>query len=45
MISRQALHAKTIGFVHPTSRKLMAFDSVLPDDMANVLSALRALDG
>jgi 23S rRNA pseudouridine1911/1915/1917 synthase len=45
MISRQALHAKTIGFVHPISRKLMEFDSLLPDDMAEVLSMLRALDG
>jgi 23S rRNA pseudouridine1911/1915/1917 synthase len=45
MISRQALHAKTIGFVHPISRKLMEFDSLLPDDMAEVLSTLRALDG
>ena len=40
-IPRQALHAKTIGFVHPTTRKSMSFDSILPPDMADVLSALR----
>ena len=27
----QFLHAKTIGFVHPTTNKFMEFDSELPD--------------
>ncbi len=40
LISRQALHAKTIGFVHPTTHEALLFDSVLPDDMAMVLNAL-----
>lgn len=31
---RQALHAKTIGFMHPTKNVRMQFDSALPDDMA-----------
>jgi 23S rRNA pseudouridine1911/1915/1917 synthase len=40
-IPRQALHAKTIGFVHPTTRTVMSFDSSLPSDMAEVLGSLR----
>lgn len=38
MLPRQALHAKTLGFVHPRTRELMRFDSELPDDMASVIS-------
>ncbi|NLX72622.1 MAG: RluA family pseudouridine synthase [Bacteroidales bacterium] len=33
ILPRQALHAKTLGFVHPSSGKYMEFDSELPDDM------------
>ena len=33
ILPRQALHAKTLGFVHPTTHKEMIFDSVLPEDM------------
>jgi 23S rRNA pseudouridine1911/1915/1917 synthase len=40
ILPRQALHAKTIGFVHPDSREKMEFDSKLPDDMAQVLAIL-----
>ena len=32
LLPRQALHAKTLGFIHPVSGKLMQFDSSLPDD-------------
>ena len=38
MLPRQALHAKTLGFVHPRTRELMRFDSELPDDMASVIA-------
>lgn len=38
---RQALHAKTLGFVHPASRKLMRFDSELPQDMTLLLDKWR----
>ena len=38
---RQALHAKTLGFVHPTSGHWMQFDSELPDDMINLLDKWR----
>jgi 23S rRNA pseudouridine1911/1915/1917 synthase len=32
VLPRQALHAKTLGFVHPRSGKMVKFDSELPDD-------------
>lgn len=35
---RQALHAKTLGFVHPTTGKNMLFESELPSDMQQVLA-------
>ncbi len=38
---RQALHAKTIGFIHPVSRKEMLFDSALPEDMQKLLENWR----
>lgn len=38
---RQALHAKTLGFVHPTTKKEMFFDTELPDDMKQVIEKWR----
>lgn len=38
---RQALHAKTLGFVHPTTEEWMQFDSELPTDMADLLDKWR----
>ena len=32
IIPRQALHAKTLGFVHPVTKQFMQFDSELPAD-------------
>lgn len=40
IISRQALHARTIGFIHPATRKRMKFDSDLPGDMTEVLKKI-----
>ena len=34
---RQALHAKTLGFVHPTTKQEMFFNSEIPDDMASLI--------
>lgn len=34
---RQALHAKTLGFVHPRTGEAMHFDSELPDDMKELI--------
>ena len=38
---RQALHAKTIGFIHPVSLEDTLFDSDLPDDMQQVIEKWR----
>lgn len=37
----QTLHAKTIGFIHPTSNNWVSFDSELPDYFVNILCSLR----
>ena len=34
---RQALHAKTLGFVHPRTKEWMQFDTDLPEDFSNVI--------
>jgi 23S rRNA pseudouridine1911/1915/1917 synthase len=39
---RQALHAKTIGFIHPVSNKEMLFESDLPEDMREVIEKWRS---
>ncbi|KAB1067842.1 RluA family pseudouridine synthase [Tamlana haliotis] len=33
VLPRQALHAKTLGFVHPTTQEFMRFDSPVPEDI------------
>jgi 23S rRNA pseudouridine1911/1915/1917 synthase len=40
MMNRQALHAKKLGFVHPMTKKMMRFESELPEDMKAVLKYL-----
>ncbi len=37
LLSRQALHARSLGFVHPVTDKKMYFESDLPSDMSVVL--------
>ncbi|MFT4834258.1 MAG: 23S rRNA pseudouridine1911/1915/1917 synthase [Marinoscillum sp.] len=37
VIPRQALHAKTLGFIHPATKEYVQFDSELPEDFTNVL--------
>lgn len=39
---RQALHAKTLGFVHPLTGKELFFNSELPDDMSALIAKWRA---
>jgi len=39
---RQALHAAVLGFEHPVSREMLRFNAPLPDDMQNLITALRA---
>lgn len=38
IMPRQALHAKTLGFVHPHSGKFVQFESELPEDFKNLLA-------
>lgn len=37
---RQALHAKSLGFIHPRTKQFMQFDSELPADMAELVQKL-----
>jgi len=41
IIPRQALHAKTVGFLHPDKEEFLFFDSPLPEDMKILLEKLR----
>ncbi len=43
ILNRQALHAKSLGFIHPTTKKFMNFDSVLPKDFKKILDLLNKL--
>lgn len=38
---RQALHAKTLGFIHPVTGRQMDFDSDIPEDMRNLIDKWR----
>ena len=39
--ARQALHAKSLGFTHPTTKKEMFFDSELAEDMQQLIEKWR----
>ena len=41
LIPRQALHAKSLGFIHPATKEYMFFDSDYPDDMIAVIEKWR----
>lgn len=41
VISRVALHASTLEFRHPTTKKIVKFEAPLPEDMQNLLNMLR----
>jgi len=43
IMRRQALHAKTLGFIHPATKQYLHFDSELPEDFQSLLERLRAL--
>jgi 23S rRNA pseudouridine1911/1915/1917 synthase len=45
LIPRQALHARTLGFVHPSTGKPVTFESSLPPDFQAVLEALEGAGG
>jgi 23S rRNA pseudouridine1911/1915/1917 synthase len=40
---RQALHAKYLSFEHPATKKLMEFESELPEDMKDVIERLEKI--
>ncbi|MDR2010319.1 MAG: RluA family pseudouridine synthase [Bacteroidales bacterium] len=40
-LPRQALHAKSLGFIHPATGKEIFFDSELPDDMQQCIDKWR----
>ena len=41
VMPRQALHAKSLGFIHPFTGKECFFDSELPEDMQQLIDKLR----
>ena len=41
IMPRQALHAQTLGFIHPTQKKYIYFESALPQDFETVLEKWR----
>jgi 23S rRNA pseudouridine1911/1915/1917 synthase len=41
-LGRQALHARVLGFVHPSTGKAMRWESAPPEDMERAIEALRA---
>ena len=42
IIPRQALHAKTLGFIHPLNKQKVMFDSKIPEDMKLVIEKWRS---
>jgi 23S rRNA pseudouridine1911/1915/1917 synthase len=43
ILNRQALHAKNLGFIHPTTKKIVNFESKLPKDFKKILDLLNKL--
>ncbi len=41
LINRQALHAYKLGFIHPINGKKLEFESLLPQDMLELLDKIR----
>lgn len=44
-MSRQALHAATLGFIHPSTEEWIEFDSALPTDMQTVIDRIHRAGG
>lgn len=45
LLPRQALHAQSLGFAHPTTGEAMDFTSEMPEDMTEVWARLRRVEG
>jgi 23S rRNA pseudouridine1911/1915/1917 synthase len=43
ILNRQALHAKSLGFIHPGTKKFKSFNSKLPNDFKKILDLLNKL--
>ena len=41
LLPRQALHAKTLGFIHPKTGEKMQYDSPIPDDFNSAINKWR----
>jgi 23S rRNA pseudouridine1911/1915/1917 synthase len=41
-LTRQWLHAKRLGFIHPRTREYVSFESQYPLDLQHALDILRA---
>ena len=41
--SRQALHAKSLGFIHPRTKEKMFFETEIPEDMQELINVLRKI--
>ena len=41
LLPRQALHARTLGFIHPTTNKVLHFEAPIPTDMEQCLEKWR----
>lgn len=44
-LNRQALHAKILGFIHPTTGTYLEFDTEVPADMARIIRYLESSSG
>ena len=44
-LNGQALHAKSLGFIHPSKKKWVNFESELPSDFKKLLNLLKKLSG
>jgi 23S rRNA pseudouridine1911/1915/1917 synthase len=42
-LSRQALHAKELSFIHPTTHEKLHFSTDLPEDMLNLIHVLESI--
>ena len=42
-LNRQALHAKSLGFIHPKTNKFVNFESEIPADLKKILDLLNKL--
>ena len=45
VLNGQALHAKSLGFIHPSKNKWVNFESELPSDFKKLLDLLKNLSG